>query len=555
MRQKDPPMPGRKTPRRDAAADASLRMKIERALAAGAIEQAARFAETALARGSADPMILNLVAWRREEAGDYAGAHVLLGQALAQAPGHPLILLAIAAVLRKEDRFDDALAVIDRAIAAEPRHAPVWLERGYILDALREWAGARAAYERALALDPGLAPAMAKLADLAAKDGDTDGGRRLALRALAIAPHEPTATCAMATMEIEARDGIAAEARLTALLGTACRGDDRTRALTLLGDALDRQDRTADAFVRYTEAQANFRIRYAADLAPTAERPSHRHFIETITDQVRAAPPMARPLATGDVPGAAATHVFLLGYPRSGTTLVENVLASAPHVIALEERDTLADTDGVLIANDGTMPPLDTLPSEQLAGLRAAYWRRVHAYGGDVAGRTFVDMNPLNGIKLPLIARLFPAARILVMRRDPRDVVLSCFRINFTPSTAAWAFSDLEETARHYDALMHLTELCRDRLPLAFHDVRYDRLVTDFEATVRDFAGFVGLEWTDAFLRFDRTAQARGVRTASATQVRRGLFDGRGQWRRYAGALAPALPILAPWIERFGFDA
>jgi len=167
----------------------------------------------------------------------------------------------------------------------------------------------------------------------------------------------------------------------------------------------------------------------------------------------------------------------------------------------------------------------------------------------------FVDMNPFNGIKLPIIARLFPEARILIMRRDPRDVVLSCFRINFTPSPAAWSFSELEETARHYDALMQLVELCRERLPLAYHEVRYDRLVADFEGTVRALAAFIGLEWTEQFRRFDRTAQARGVRTASVTQVRRGLYDGRGQWRRYAEQLEPALPILAPWVERFGFDA
>jgi hypothetical protein len=209
----------------------------------------------------------------------------------------------------------------------------------------------------------------------------------------------------------------------------------------------------------------------------------------------------------------------------------------------------------VLVANDGTMPALAALEPATIDGLRAAYWRRVTTMAGDVRGKTFVDMNPFNGIKLPIIARLFPGARILIMRRDPRDIVLSCYRINFTPSTAAWAFSDLEETARHYDALMRLTELCREYLPLAFHEVRYDQLVTEFEATVRDLATFIGLPWTEEFRRFDRTAQSRGVRTASATQVRRGLFDGRGQWRRYADELAPVLPILAPWVARFGFEA
>jgi Tfp pilus assembly protein PilF len=536
-------------------ADQAMRVRIERALAANDIAGAAKLAEAALARGAADPMILNLAAWRREEAGDYAGAHQLLRKALALAPGDVLVMGAIGSVLRKEGRLDEALAVLDEAVTREPRHAAAWLERGYVLDGLRSAEAAKVSYARALAIDPHLAPALGKLADAAAKDGDATSGRALAARALAIDPREATAICALAAIDIEAKDGAAAEARLRPLIAGPLVGDDLTRALTLLGDAVDKQDRPREAFAIYRAAQENFRTIYTPVLAPTATRVSHRRFIETITEQVRSTAAVVQPVPSEDVPGAAATHVFLLGYPRSGTTLVENVLASAPGVVALEERDTFRDTDERIVANDGTMPPLDDLDPALLAELRSGYWRRVAELAGDVSGRTFVDMNPFNGIKLPVIARLFPDARILIMRRDPRDVVLSCFRINFTPSPAAFAFSDLEETARHYDALMQLIELSREKLPLACHEVRYDRLVTDFEATVRAFADFIGLEWTEAFRTFDRTAQARGVRTASANQVRRGLYDGRGQWRRFAEELAPVLPILDPWVERFGFEA
>lgn len=530
------------------------RERIERALAANDLHTAAKLAIAALKAGHVDPMLLNLAAWEREEAGDFPAAHGHLQRALTLAPGDPLILAAIGAVLRKERQYDDALAILDRALAREPRHAAGWLERGYVLDALHRGDDAGDSYRRALSLDPNLGPAHGKLADAAAKRGDADAARDHARRALAINAREPSAVCALATIEIEERRGAAAEDRLRALIANGLAGDDRTRALTLLGDALDRQDRVAEAFDRYRDAQHNFRAIYAGILGPTDGRPSHRQFIERITEQVQRGPRMLSPALVDPVPGEAAGHVFLLGYPRSGTTLVENVLASAPIVVALEERDTLADTDDVLVSNEGGMPSLADLDPALTTQLRAAYWSRVKAYGGPVEGRVFVDMNPLNGVKLPIIARLFPDAKIVIMRRDPRDVILSCFRINFTPSTAAWAFSDLEEAARHYDALMHLTELCRDRIPLACHELRYDLLVSNFESTVRALADFIGLAWTEDFRRFDRTAQARGVRTASATQVRRGLYDGRGQWRRYADALAPVLPILEPWARRFDFE-
>ncbi len=539
-----PSAPGRSASVRRAA--------IERALAKGDISQAAELAEQALARGDDDPMYLNLAAWQREEAGDYAGALALLDRAQAMAPGDVMIAGAIGAVLRKDGRLRQALAMLDRVVATEPRHAAAWLERGYTLEAMRLETAAKDSYERALAIDPTLAPAWGRLADSAARRGEPTEARNFAERALTRSPRDPSAVAALATIAIEARDGAQAETLLRPLIADV-RGDDRTRTLTLLGDALDRQDRTAEAFDCYVAAQTNFREVYRNVLAPAPDRPSHRAFVERVADQVAHRPTAPRAIVA-PVPGEARHHIFLLGYPRSGTTLVENILASAPDVSALEERDTLAAVDGVLIQEDGTLAELDALPAAQVQALRSAYWQRVRDYGAEPAG-TFVDMNPLGGVKLPIIARLFPDARILIMRRDPRDVVLSCFRINFTPSPAAWCFSELEEAARHYDALMRLTDACRERLPLAFHEVRYDRLVTDFEASVRQMAAFIHLPWTDDFLRFDRTARARGVSTASATQVRRGLFDGRGQWRRYAGQLAPALPILAPWVERFGFDA
>lgn len=541
----------KRKPQRASTLPISKRTQIEAALAAGNIEGAAKLAESALALGQADPMTLNLAAWRREEAGDYRGAHQLLRRALAIAPGDVMILAAIGAVLRKEGRPDEALAVLDQVVTAEPRHAAAWLERGYALDGLRAEQAATASYTQAIALDPQLAPALGKLADIAAKNGEKEAGRSFAARALAVNPFEPSATYALAVMEIEDGDPAEAETRLTRLLKTSLKHDDRTRALTLLGDAMDRQGRTGEAFEAYEQAQANFRNAYEGELAPAPGRPSHRQFIEAITAQVRQTGPVRRSSSEA-VPGAAVTHVFLLGYPRSGTTLVENILASASGVVALEERDTLADADQALLPNDGVMPDLDTLDPTLIADLRKRYWARVESLGADAAGKIFVDMNPFNGIKLPIIARLFPEARILIMRRDPRDVVLSCFRINFTPSPAAFAFSDLGETARHYDALMTLIELCRQNLPLAYHEVRYDRVVSDFEETVRALATFVGIEWTEAFRTFDKTAKTRGVRTASATQVRQGLYDGGGRWRRYEAQLAPVLPIITPWVRRFG---
>ena len=141
------------------------------------------------------------------------------------------------------------------------------------------------------------------------------------------------------------------------------------------------------------------------------------------------------------------------------------------------------------------------------------------------------------------------------MRRDPRDVVWSCFKTNFVANAQALEFTTLERAATHYDAVMRMTELCLDRLPLNVQIVRYESLVGDFDATTQALCDSIGVRWTENLRTFDRTAQRRGVTTASASQVRRGLYDGSGQWRPFAEAMAPVLPILAPWVERFGYPA
>jgi hypothetical protein len=277
-------------------------------------------------------------------------------------------------------------------------------------------------------------------------------------------------------------------------------------------------------------------------------------FVDTITAGIASMEPAAWPATPlRPVPSQADNHLFLLGYPRSGNTLCENILASVDGVVALEERPTMGAADMEFLANADGLARLSSLSEAEADRFRSAYWEKVELAGVSATGRCFVDMDPLKSLRLPVIARLFPDSRVLITRRDPRDVVWSCFHTNFALSNAAMAFTTLESTARHYDAVMRLSEESLARLPLNALVVRYDRLVGDFEATTRAMCAFAGLPWSADLIRFDRTARSRGVSTASAAQVRKPLYDGTRQWEPYAPFLAEVMPILAPWIERFGY--
>jgi len=288
-------------------------------------------------------------------------------------------------------------------------------------------------------------------------------------------------------------------------------------------------------------------VRFAS---PNTE--THVDLVERLTRDIAALPRAAwRPVEPGAA--VARAHVFLLGYPRSGTTLIENILASADEVAAIEERPTLQGADAAFMGAGG-MARLASLDAMGAATVRAAYWAKVADCGVVAAGHTVVDMDPLHSLRLPIIARLFANARVVLVRRDPRDVVWSCFRTGFATNAATYEFTSLERAARHYDATMQLIEQCLGSLPLTPHIVRYEDLVAAFDSTTQGLCAFTGIAWSPALRDFATTAARRGVGTASITQVRRGLYSGVGQWRPYARHFGNAMLQLAPWVERFGYD-
>ena len=490
-----------------------------------------------------DPMLLNLAAWKREEDGDYGGSLALLGEARALAPRDPTIIGAIGAVLRKQGNLSEAVRRLDEAIRLDPTAAAPWLERGMALETGGSLEPALESYRRASELDPGSASAFGGVASIASRRGDLDIAEQYGSRALSIDPLDPPAAAGMARTMIERREPAKALAILAKPLATELADENLANLSSILGDAFDRLGRTDEAFTAYLKAnQAS-----ARRLEPMSEgMKTHREFAERLLAEFSAVQSWPAP----DTDGAAAP-AFLIGYPRSGTTLLENILASIPGIEALEERPTLAAGDEFL--RKGGMVRLAAAETPVLERLRKAYWDYVANAGIDASGKLFLDKDPLKGLTLPLIARLFPAARIIVMRRDPRDVVFSCFRANFAPTAAAAEFTDLNRSARHYDAFMRSQEAFLAALPLARHELRYEALVGDLDGQTQGLCDFLGIAWTDNVRDFAQTARRRGVSTLSASQVGKKLYDGSRQWERYADHLAPVLPILEPWVERFGY--
>jgi hypothetical protein len=175
--------------------------------------------------------------------------------------------------------------------------------------------------------------------------------------------------------------------------------------------------------------------------------------------------------------------------------------------------------------------------------------------GVDPAGKVFIDKHPLNTLKLPLIARLFPRAKILFACRDPRDVVLSCFRRRFKMNPAMYELLTLPGAAAFYDAVMGFAEKVRPLFKLEWRVVRYESLVDDLAAETRAICEFLGLESVGGMDDFAGRVQAREHATPSTAQLAQGLKrTGLEQWRHYESELNQVLPALRHWVNHFGYS-
>jgi tetratricopeptide (TPR) repeat protein len=539
---------------RDPKADHATLTAIQTAAQRGAHAEAAAMASAALNDGLEHPLVFNVAALAFELQGRVSEAEQLLQRAVARAPEDVGSRNALGLCLLRLDRPAEALAQFDAILERNSSLPFVHASRGNSLSALGSISAAEAAFQRALELDANQGVALAGLARIAGSRGAHGEAREKAEKALALLPGFPDAVMTLAAAELGERQVNRAEVRLRALLTDARLAPiERAYATGLLGDVLDAKSLPEEAFAAYTSCNEQLQRLFAPRFA---ESPSAFDYARALIHYFERVPPQDGDAALLPAASAgAAGHVFLLGFPRSGTTLLEVVLEGHPDVVSLEENELLIDAVREFMRGPADLDRLMRADFNTLEPLRAAYWRQVAAAGMDVAGKVFVDKHPLNTLKLPLIARLFPQAKILFACRDPRDVVLSCFRHRFHMSAPIYELLSLQGAARYYDAVMALAVCLTTAFKLNMCLVRHEDVVTEFTREMKRICAYLGLEWVPAMGDFALRTQKRAVLTPSTAQLVRGLnTEGLGQWRRYQAELTSVLPLLEPWVKRFFYD-
>ena len=251
--------------------------------------------------------------------------------------------------------------------------------------------------------------------------------------------------------------------------------------------------------------------------------------------------------------------IFLVGFPRSGTTLTEQVLASLDTIMPSDEKPVLSNLISelpMLLKRPFRYPEdLGHLNTEELIKLRARYWTLVDAMiGTPEKGKKLLDKLPLNLIDLGMVYRLFPDARIIVVLRDPRDCCLSCFMQPFMLNQAMVNFLSIEQSAKFYAAAMNLLKHYQSVLGLKFQVVRYEDMVTDLETEARKLVEFCGEEWDDTVLRYFEHARKRDVSTPSYSAIASPIYSkSLNRWHNYEQQLQPVVRILEPYIKEFNY--
>jgi len=518
----------------------------------GAWNEAAGLCQQVMSQFGEDANALMILGVIRMEGGDPAGAIEYLERARELMPNHIHALVNLGTAYRAVGRLHEARIVLEAALQVDRRFAIAHNNLGNVLLDIGDRENAKKEYERAVVAQPNYAEPIAGLARIAEEEHRLDDARRLSERALRLAPQNVPAQLTRSRVALREGDAAQAAAALETLLrGGSPTPTNRVIGEGYLGEAYDKLGRVDDAFAAFSRANA---IQHSQHIQAfgTDRGPMAPETVRRLTDFV-----LATDLSTWceAPPVSGKNPVFLIGFPRSGTTLLDQILASHPQITTLEERDTLFDATDALIRPGEGFERWATLPASEIERLRALYWQQVATgMSGAPIRQVFVDKLPLNAIFLPIIHRLFPAAKIILAIRDPRDVVLSCFQQRFGLNAAMFQLLKLDSATAYYDGVMGLVEASRAKLPLDLHMVKYEALVGDFDATVRALLAFLGLDWNDAVRGYAETAKKRAIGTPSAAQVVLPIYgSAEGKWRSYRHFLAPHLPRLETWVRTYGY--
>jgi tetratricopeptide (TPR) repeat protein len=483
----------------------------------------------------------------------------LLTEALRRDPNNHDVLINLATAHGRRREYEQAEKHLNRLVELAPRKASVLCKVAGTYALIDRPEQAVECYRRALALNSSSSATVTILLELAGlyeRRHELEDARAALDDALAREPNNEQARLQQAILARRQEQPAQAESLLRSLVSDPTRSAElRCQAWYELGQLLDDAERYGDAFTAFAAAK-----KILEPQAPDYLKKSRETLVKTeelVVSLDKAAYDRWRELARHDSPYRIAV---LTGHPRSGTTLIEQVLDSHDQVISADEFDVWREW--VLMPIVRRFPfstplaaVLDVVPPAAHKQARAAYWQQTESiFNEPIGGRMLLDKNPGMMVMLPVVNWTFPEMKMLIAIRDPRDIVLSCFmqKVSLSPISSNWL--SLSGAAEYYARTMKIWLATRDLTPSPWHEFRYEDVVADLEGRSRRILDFLGLPWDDKVLKFYERAREKVVRSPTYRDVTQPVHQKSvGRWQHYAAHVEPILKTLEPFVKEFGY--
>ena len=494
-------------------------------------------------------------AWGRQ---DYQKSISLIEQATHKEPSNPLLLLDLARAYGRRYDYPAAERCIEKAVQISQGRAQTLGEAGRIClefdspDMALKYLE-RASQKKGVSVGP-----LITLADIYLRDKRIDEAAELVARASQIDRKDPRVLLAEASIKRLRGNVHEAESLFRDLLTNPVSGASvRTRASYELAGILDGEGRYDEAMTALLEAKAILRAHaapYAAILQHMQSRAKEmeQSITTAVMDRWRADAAKFQPLRR---------IALLCGHPRSGTTLLEQVLDSHSDVTSAEETKMMHDDAYLPLIRDfpeGTsiLQALDSVPPSLICHARENYFRCIEMFlRRKIGSRLLVDKNPALNLMIPMVVRVFPETKFIVALRDPRDVVVSCFLQALPLTPISSSYLSIEGTVNQYANVMGFWLEMLPRMGNQWMYVRYEEMVDDLPAVARSVLGYLGVGFEDNVLKFYEHARTKRVMSPSHADVKKPLYrTAVGRWRNYQKYLEPYMAGLERFQKAFNYD-
>ncbi len=457
-------------------------------------------------------------------------------------PDHLQAYICLALAAKNLELADTAIKALRSAITLAPDNACIQVDLGTLLKQQNLYGQAIVCHQQALTLDPGNANAHYQLADIFEMTNQLIESEHHLRQSLALEPENPLTRRLAATLLRRQGKINEAIAQLESISGMP----ESFRIHFELGRLYDRSGDSRQAFRHFQEGNRLL----------ARGRQQGNHYLERVRNLRNTFTEEWLTTWTPPVPTAGLAPIFLIGFPRSGTTLLDQILDSHPRLQVLEERAIIEQLcQSIARSPQGYPQALASLDAQQATQLQQHYLHLASQYLEPTSDGLFIDKLPLNIIHTGLITRVFPNARFILALRHPCDVCLSCFMQAFAPNEAMDNFYTLERTAVLYAEVMELWHHYTSLLPLNYHVIKYENLVENFTDEIHQLLGFLDLEWDERVLEYNHHARERNhINTPSYNQVTEKIYTrAKYRWQRYSHYMQPVMKNLAPLIRFFDY--